>query len=338
MDLIFGAGRLDRSVADAEELLVAYGQDIGTRYLDHISCTPPDRLVPEDLAVTILINSRVGSTAFVAVQDHGSELNLATLPDKPLQDTTPSERQQLAELIEDVARWPGFAASVASKVLHKKRPALIPIIDNQAIFGAYMNPLWPDSPSLADSVYAASRVREALDWIAFDIARPENRDTWTALAASEPTRTLIDLFDMVWWIYFRTVEPVRVAPSIATASLGPGVPSAPPRDEAPAVLVSDLVEFVDDDDGYLTWVRDHPSGFVVNTRRDADRRLPEAPSSKLRVRQRDAVSWRGLDEGLRQGLRGRPSRSRRVGAQQPRRGPCGLLALRALIGRPCSTL
>ncbi len=267
MDLIFGAGRLDRLVADVEELLVAYRRDTGTRYLDHVPCTPPDRLVPEDLAVTILINSRVGSTAFVAVQDHGSELDLAALPDKPLQDTTPSERQQVAELIADVAQWPGFAASVASKVLHKKRPALIPIIDNQAIFGAYMNPLWPDSPSLTESVYAASRVREAFDWIAFDITRPENRDTWNALAAIEPSRTLLDLFDMVWWIYFRTVEPVRVVTPVGGKPAVPDAAAGPSREAASGALLSDLVTFIDDEGGYLAWVRDHPRGYVVNTRR-----------------------------------------------------------------------
>ena len=43
-----------------------------------------------------------------------------------------------------MAQWPGFAASVATKVLHKKRPGLIPVLDNQA-FGAYMNPNWPQN-------------------------------------------------------------------------------------------------------------------------------------------------------------------------------------------------
>ena len=210
MDLTLGAGRHDRQVADAEALLVAYRQDTGTRYLDRVPCTPANQLVPEDLAVTILINSRVGSTAFAAVQDLGSGLDLAALPDRSLQNTTTDERQQVAELIAEVARWPGFAASVASKVLHKKRPALIPIIDNQAIFGAYMNPLWPNSPSLAESVYAASRIREALDWIAIDITRDENRDTWNALAAIEPSRTRIDCST---WFGGSTSEPSNPCPS-----------------------------------------------------------------------------------------------------------------------------
>ena len=39
--------------------------------------------------------------------------------------------------------WPWVGASLATKTLHKKRPALIPVLDNMAIFGAY------DEPALA---------------------------------------------------------------------------------------------------------------------------------------------------------------------------------------------
>jgi hypothetical protein len=44
----------------------------------------------------------------------------------------------VAELIGVMMSWPGIGASVATKTLHKKRPALIPILDKMAIFGAYM--------------------------------------------------------------------------------------------------------------------------------------------------------------------------------------------------------
>ena len=95
--------------------LVAYRLDIGIRYLDHQPVTPPNRLVPEDLAVTIVINSNVKGVAFTSVQDHGAALDLARLPDKPLELTTDGEREVLAEFIADVAARPGFGASVATK-------------------------------------------------------------------------------------------------------------------------------------------------------------------------------------------------------------------------------
>lgn len=209
MQLTFGGGQIHRILEDVEELLVQYRTDDGLRYLDHRPTTPPEYLVPEDLAVTILINSRVGPDAFKSVQDHGESLRLDRLPDKPFESTNEPERDLVADLIVEVAQWRGFAASVATKILHKKRPALIPILDNQAIFGAYLNPSWPTRLSSRDSVYAKARIKEALEWIAFDLARSENTSIWRQLQEIEPRRSLIEIFDMVWWVYFRSLEPVR---------------------------------------------------------------------------------------------------------------------------------
>ena len=211
VDLVVGAGHIDRRLSAADHLLAAYRTDDGLRYLDWLPSTDPDRLTPEDLAVTILINSRVGPAAFKSAQDHGAELDLAKFPDMPLEETSADMRGQVARLIVHVARWDGFAASVATKVLHKKRPLLIPILDNQAIFGAYMKPQWPERRSATDSVYAEGRIREALEWIWTDLTRLENADVWAALSAIEPTRSRIELFDMVWWEHFRRLEPVRPA-------------------------------------------------------------------------------------------------------------------------------
>jgi hypothetical protein len=101
-----------------------------------------------------------------------------------------------------MASWPWLGASVATKTLHKKRPALIPVLDNMAIFGAYMNPLWPQRPALADTIKSVPRIRKALDWIAFDLTRPENQPTWDRLHSAEPERSRVELFDIVWWMYF----------------------------------------------------------------------------------------------------------------------------------------
>ena len=204
-----GGGQIDRVLDNVEDLLVRYRTDDGLRYLDHEPTTPPDHVVPEDLAVTILINSRVGPEAFKSVQDHGKSLRLDRLPEKPFELLNDSERDLLADLIVEMAGWRGFAASVATKILHKKRPVLIPILDNQAIFGAYLNPKWPTQPSSRDSVYAKGRVKEALDWIAFDLTRSENASVWHELQVIERRRSLIEIFDMVWWVYFRALEPVR---------------------------------------------------------------------------------------------------------------------------------
>lgn len=209
MDLIYGAQQIDRVLPDAETLLAGYLTDDGTRYLNYQPVSGPDQLVPDDLAVTILINSRAASKAFKSVQDRAGELDLAALPHVALEDTDERDRQKVAEAINIVAWWPGFGSSIATKVLHKKRPALIPILDNQAIYGAYMNPMWPSQRSRTETVKGLTRIRTALDWIHTDLIRSENRDTWAALQRMEPKRSRIQLFDMVWWTYFRHVEPVR---------------------------------------------------------------------------------------------------------------------------------
>ncbi len=204
----FGSEGLARVVDDAPTLLIAYRDDSGADYLDFEPSTPADMLVPEDLAVTILINSRVGPSAFQAVQHRGHELDFASLPAVPLEESSDTDRDRIAEIIAQMAEWPGFAASVATKVLHKKRPATVPIPDNQAIFGAYMNAEWPNRRSATDSVYNRNRIRAALEWIRTDLTSPANRDAWAELEQLEPARTRIELFDMVWWMYFRELEPV----------------------------------------------------------------------------------------------------------------------------------
>jgi hypothetical protein len=205
IELIFGAGKLDRHVPDVEGLLLDWREkerDFGQLYLEHEPATSRDRVLVEDLAVTMLINSRVDARQAMGVFRNGTTLDLGVLPDKALGETTDGERQVVAEFVGAMTTWPGFGASAATKTLHKKRPALIPVLDNLAIFGAYMNPRWPEKPALTDTIKAVARIKEALDWIAVDVTRPENEPVWERLQEIEPARSRIELFDMVWWMYF----------------------------------------------------------------------------------------------------------------------------------------
>lgn len=208
VQLVLGAGQIDRFIDNPGDLLRQYRQDTGCYYLDHQSISPHDAVVPEDLAVTLLVNSQAGWRAFRSLQLYGPSIDLNSLPQKPLQGTTPEERRLVRDIIVQLALWPGFAASLATKVLHKKRPDLIPMLDNQAIFGAYLNKNWPAQPAPTDSIKDGRLILQALDCIASDLNREENRSSWPKLQAIEPTRTLIQLFDSVWWMYFRLKQPV----------------------------------------------------------------------------------------------------------------------------------
>jgi Family of unknown function (DUF6308) len=136
MELVYGAGKIDRRVREADVLLRDWPEkekDYGQLYLEFVPSTPRDRVLVEDLAATMLINSRVAAPAATSVYRNGAAVDLQSLPDKALEETTDDERQLVAEVIGTMTSWPWVGASLATKTLHKKRPALIPILDNQAI-------------------------------------------------------------------------------------------------------------------------------------------------------------------------------------------------------------
>lgn len=83
MRLIYGAGRIDREVADAELLLREWREkerDFGQLYLEYEPVTPRDRLVLEDLAVTMLVNSRVEARQAMGFFRNCGSLDLSPLP------------------------------------------------------------------------------------------------------------------------------------------------------------------------------------------------------------------------------------------------------------------
>lgn len=208
ISLTVGAGHIDRVIFDAAVYLQEYRNDTGYQYQNYQPITSSNQVVPEDLAVTLLMNSQVGWRAFQTLLEYGKTIDLGNLPSKSLENTSTEERRQVAALVAKMAQLPGFASSVATKVLHKKRPYLIPILDNQAIYGAYMNPNWPLKPACTNSIKNQDLIFKALDWITFDLNRPENVDVWNSLQAIEPTHSRIQLFDSVWWMYFRKIQPV----------------------------------------------------------------------------------------------------------------------------------
>ena len=208
VSLVVGAKKIDRVISNAEEYLMNYRKNTGYLYQGYCPKSSPNIVEPEDLAVTLLMNSQVGWKAFQTLLEYGHTIDLTNLPSKPLEQTSEEERRQIAALIAKMAQLPGFASSVATKVLHKKRPSLIPILDNQAIFDAYMNPKWPQKLAQSYSIKDQELICKALDWITFDLNRPENTGAWSSLQALESTHSRIQLFDSVWWMYFREIQPV----------------------------------------------------------------------------------------------------------------------------------
>ncbi|MBX3046181.1 MAG: hypothetical protein KF698_04220 [Anaerolineales bacterium] len=191
-----------RTIPNPEELLLAYRNEIGGDYYDYQPVTQRDMLVPEDLAVTLAFNSNVSWRAFRSMKNHAADVELSKLPDKPLHNTISTERDLIANVIVALIEWPGFGSSVATKVLHKKRPELIPVLDNQSIYSAYLNPQWPAEHIKPYTVYSYALIREALENVFLDVSRAENLPIWEKLRRLEPAFSRIELFDCVWFMYF----------------------------------------------------------------------------------------------------------------------------------------
>ena len=85
MELIFGAGTIDRQVTDVEVLLRDWREkeaDFGQLYLEHKPATPGDQLLVEDLAATMLVNSRVAARAATSVYRYGATIDLRCCRDR----------------------------------------------------------------------------------------------------------------------------------------------------------------------------------------------------------------------------------------------------------------
>ena len=82
--------------------------------------------------------------------------------------------------------------------------------------------------------------------------------------------------------------------------------------ETCATIVGVIVEFMNDDDGYISWLSAHPDGFVLNCGR------PPTPSYLMlhrstcgTISRASGTNWTVLPEGLRRHVRG----NRRLGKQ-----------------------
>jgi hypothetical protein len=81
---------------------------------------------------------------------------------------------------------PGFGCALATKVLHEKGPAAIPVVDNQAIFATHPNDAWRPGrprPSRSISVRSSRAIAAALEAVAGDLSHATNQPAWDDVEA-----------------------------------------------------------------------------------------------------------------------------------------------------------
>ncbi|MFP5252166.1 MAG: DUF6308 family protein [Actinomycetes bacterium] len=99
----------------------------------------------------------------------------------------------------------GVRTAITVKMLHPKRPSLIPVIDNQNFFGSYMSSTWrPGGPTPSRSPRNRTAITDGLRAFQQVLAAPQNQPAWESLdrwcsrdGAGPFPRTV--LLDMLWW-------------------------------------------------------------------------------------------------------------------------------------------
>lgn len=203
--LVVGRHTLD----DVHTLLEQYRLQVphGPSYYAYRPTTDPDRVTVEDLGLAVLFGERPRSqTAQTLVY---APVDVSKVPSAPLHETSAAGRALVVDTIMELVGRPAsdIASSLATKMLHKKRPATVPVLDDAAIFATFCSDPWqrgvvpPGEP-----VRDRERVADALDRVHTVVSDPANATAWEALEHEWPKFTRIELLDRAWWAYVRCLD------------------------------------------------------------------------------------------------------------------------------------
>ena len=169
--------------------------------------------------------------------------------------------QQLEDLFGAFENLPGVGLPRLTKVLHKKRPALVPILDS--VVDRYLVAVGgPIAGALSERGTALTRVyKEELDFCfpVLDCVRE-------ALLADGVDLTECRLLDIYLWAYSGQYDPLwrRAAGTpISQPAHAPDAASVARE----AKVTDDIEVFRDAEAEYLAWIARHPTGWTVNCTR-----------------------------------------------------------------------
>lgn len=272
--------RNGRVVVSPLERLVEFAELDGT-YQGYDQISPdPFELNALDVRLANRIIARMGSDVSARILDRRGEV-AAALRHVPTDATlaVPADEvdwDAVYGLYRALSGLPAVGVARMTKVLHRKRPALVPILDE--VVRSYLCDVEP-------LVLTGAAADQALT-----LTQAYQRELHHELAELTQLREALDvrgiqltdcrILDILLWAYSGTYTPLwqRRANGADPPDSGPRRrPSggAVPID-AWSRMPATLTRFVDDDDGYLTWRRDHPAGWVLNCERQ-----PKATYLKL---------------------------------------------------------
>lgn len=241
-------------------------EDGSYRAYDLAPVVVDDLLTETDVRTANRIVARMGQREIDLVMGRSAAINakLAMVP-RVADLCEPAERvpwSALMELIGAFEGLPGLGLPRITKILHKKRPSLIPILDD--VVQKYLVSIdgeMPASPLAARAVALTHSYKRELDSQHATLACVKE-----ALASRGIALSICRLLDLYIWAYSGQYEPL-----FRRQRSGPQRPepaSSMPRpsltDPAPS---KDHEYFVDRDADYLAWIRSHATGFVLNCAR-----------------------------------------------------------------------
>ncbi len=173
-------------------------------YYDAIGDDEPDRITPLDVIVTAAVNARIGRASELRRIHRGvaerCDRLLAEIPRGA--DILEWEIAGVAEVVHEAAQVDGVAIAVATKILHRKRPDLIPMLDSVLVKHYFHLPQEQELPlRLYDKGRMGEVATELLEAARVDVAgaRAELNALREGLASEGFRVTRVRTLDALLW-------------------------------------------------------------------------------------------------------------------------------------------
>jgi hypothetical protein len=132
----------DNEIAQAMDRLLRYCRE-EYDYYDGLPRGDPNHIEPSDVLATLSVNSFITNAAQMRRIHQGMVANcdglLSAIPsDIDLVNCSPKIFEAVERLLHEAIQVHGVLIPVATKILHRKRPSLIPMLDN-IVLNFYLN-------------------------------------------------------------------------------------------------------------------------------------------------------------------------------------------------------
>jgi hypothetical protein len=217
----------------------------------------------DDIRLANRIIARMGASATAALLGRRSQIESAMRGirvDATLAAPTDEVPwDAIAQMYAAVDNLPHIGLPRATKALHRKRPALIPILDS--VVEEYLVEVGGPAPrALGERGLELTRRYHAEILHCLDELRAARLD----LQERGLNLTECRLLDIFLWAYSGTYQPFALESS--SRHMG-----SPHHDPLEVPVAPGIVAFIDDDEGFVGWRDVHPDAYILNCARKPTR-------------------------------------------------------------------